>query len=197
MQRVMAFSFIVLVAAAPLLGQQQRVRRPGPWLIYGPVHTIRDERANIKVQNGEVVEGPRVLIMTLTYSEDGTKQERTLYRPDGSIKFKTVDNYESDGRLIESKTFYDDGTLLTRIVNTYDSQKQLAVRVEYRSDGSISSRTMYHNQGNDREIEIIHYDKDGAVTGETRANTTRGSQASIQSYDPEGGATLSTQAEII
>ena len=74
---VAVFALLLLSVTLPCSAQQKEKRRPGPFLIWGPVRTIRDERVTITMKNGEPVEGERVLVHTLTYNEDGTKQEDT------------------------------------------------------------------------------------------------------------------------
>lgn len=171
MKRSASLALFVLFATGSLLGQQPHTRRPGPYLIYGPVHTFRDEHATITERNGQLVEGPRVLVQTFTYNEDGTKQERVSYLPDGSIEHKIVDRYEPDGRLIESANFDGSDHLLTRTVNTYDNQKELIEQVDYRADGSIMNRTTFRRRGNERQTETVVYDEHGAVIGQTSSTS--------------------------
>ena len=143
MLRIFAFVLVLIVTAAPapLHAQQTPIQRPGPFLIYGPVHTIRDERTVFKKENGAFIEGPKVLIHTLEYNEDGTKQDGTYYSPDGKDIRRTVDTYDPDGRILETNIFQG-GILDSRIVRRYDNLKQLIEQVTYRGDGSVEDRVV-------------------------------------------------------
>jgi hypothetical protein len=167
--RIFAF-FVVLAAAtvAPLLAQQDLLkRRPGPFLIYGPVRTVRDERATFKSENGTFIEEPRMLIQTIEYNEDGTRQDWTYYVPQGNIILRRVETYDPDGRVLETNNFQD-GRLNDRVACTYDDQKQLIERVAYRRDGSVSSRTVFRRQGNQRESESWSYDFQGNIIAQNK-----------------------------
>src|SRR5438552_16879769 len=98
---VLLLTVISAMGFAQLAAQQESPKlRPGPFLIYGPVHTIRDERATFKCENRTLVEGPKVLVQTIEYNEVGTKQDRTSYEPNGSISFRRSERYEPDGRIL-------------------------------------------------------------------------------------------------
>src|ERR1044072_1846874 len=124
MKVIALITLILLTAAMPSPSQQRYKKRPGPFLIFGPVHTIRDERATFTVSNGAQAEGRRTPTMTLTYNEDGTRQERTSYEPDGSISNRTIELYEPDGRPLEVTSFNGAGELTERVVTTYDRSEE-------------------------------------------------------------------------
>jgi hypothetical protein len=163
MKAIVVLVLVLLSAALPATSQQQPEKRPGPFLIFGPVHTIRDERATVTVSNGELTEGRRTLSMTMNYNEDGTRQERTSYEPDGSISNRTIDLYDPDGRVLETTSFNGTGDLTARVVTTYDSRKNLLEEVSYRPDGSISSRLTFGRRGDQRTIESVSYDEHGVI----------------------------------
>ena len=183
MFRVAAFFFVLIVTAAggPLHAQPAPNRRPGPFLIFGPVHTIRDERAMLTNENGNLVEGPNQLVMTIEYNEDGTKQDRSVFIPVGNMTFRTVETYDPDGRVLETNNFQR-GVLNNRVVSNYDEQKQLIERVTYRRDGSVSSRIVFRRQGNQRESEAWSYDFQGNVISQIKNSsdaTARRSESTI------------------
>ncbi len=179
MFRVSTFLFFLIVTAAgaPLCAQPTPNRRPGPFLIYGPVHTIRDERATVASEKGNFVEGPRVLIQTMEYNEDGTKQDRTYYNPGENFSLRTVETYAPDGRVLETSNFVR-GILNTRVVSAYDDQKQLIEQVTYRRDGSVSSRTVFRRQGNQRESESWTYDFQGNIVSQIKTSNDPGGKRS-------------------
>ncbi len=160
-------SLLILVLSAtatlaPLRAQQELKRRPGNFLIYGPVHTIRDERVTFTKENGNMVEGPRALVHTMEYTEDGTKLDQTYYIPAGNIVIRRVETYDPDGRILETNTCQN-GNLSNRVVSTYDDRKQLIERVTYRGDGSVLGRVVYRRQGNQIESESWLYDRHGGI----------------------------------
>src|SRR5437764_8478850 len=123
MKRIAALTLLVISTFLLCTAQQKEKRLPGLLLIYGPVHAIRDERVTVTMKNGEMVEGKRTIVQTVTFSEDGTKQERTLYIPDASHPRKIVDIYNADGKIIETTRFNPNGTVQTKEVSNYDDQK--------------------------------------------------------------------------
>src|SRR6266478_1310160 len=168
MFRVPAFLLSLVVGAtlAPLSAQETPKQRPGPFLIFGPVHTIRDERATFKNEQGNFVQEPRTLVQTLEYNEDGTRQDRTSYA-EGNHVYRTLDTYDPDGRILETKNFRS-GVLETRVVSNYDDHKQLIEQLTYRPDGSIQDRLVFRRQGNQREVESWSYDIHGNVVAQIK-----------------------------
>jgi len=168
MLRLSVFLLVLIVTAtpAPLRAQQTPKQRPGPFLIFGPVHTIRDERAAFKNEQGNFVEGPRVLVQTLEYNEDGTRQDRTSYA-DVNHLYRTLDTYDPDGRILETRNFRS-GVLESRVVSNYDDQKQLIEELTYRPDGSIQDRVVFRRQGNQREVESLSYDIHGNIVAQIK-----------------------------
>lgn len=157
---------VVVATLAPLSAQETPKQRPGPFLIFGPVHIIRDERATFKNEQGKFVEGPRVLVQTLEYNEDGTRQDRTSYT-DANQAYRTLDTYDPDGRILETKNFRS-GALENRVVSSYDDQKQLAEELTYRPDGSIQDRVVFRRHGNQREVESWAYDIQGNIVAQSK-----------------------------
>lgn len=168
MLRLPVFLLVLIVTANPVLlrAQQTPKQRPGPFLIFGPVHTIRDERATFKNEQGNFVEGPRVLVQILEYNEAGTRQDRTSYANVNHL-YRTLDTYDPDGRILETKNFRN-GVLESRVVSNYDDQRQLIEQLTYRPDGSIQDRVVFRYQGNQREVESWGYDNHGNVVAQTR-----------------------------
>ena len=180
MLRIFALLLTVISAMgfAQLAAQQESPKqRPGPFLIYGPVHTIRDERATFKSENGTLVEGPKILVQTIEYDEDGTKQDRTSYESNGNIGYRSVERYEPDGRILETSSFQN-GKLSSRVVSNYDDQKQLIEEVTYRPDASVSDRTVFRGHGNQSETESWSYDPQGNITSQSKSRYDQPSKRS-------------------
>jgi antitoxin component YwqK of YwqJK toxin-antitoxin module len=188
MRRTSLFILVLAVTAtlAPLRAQQELKRRPGNFLIYGPVHTIRDERVTFTRENGVPVEGPKVLVLTITYSEDGTKQERTFYGPPGVV-IRAVDIFDPDGRILETSNFSRSDVLNNRVVSNYNDQKELIERITYRRDGSVSNRTVFRSHGNQRESESWLYDFNGGIISQSKTtNDVPAKRADSTSIDARG-----------
>jgi len=148
--------------------QEHPKQLPGPYLIFGPVHTIRDERSKFSNLNGEWVEGERTVAMTASYNEDGTKQEKTVY-VDGNIINRVEDSYSPDGRLLETRVFKGGKELESRTVNLYEG-KEWVEEVTYRADDSVQRRTTFRRDDKQLKIETVEYDNDGRVIHQSSTN---------------------------
>lgn len=207
---VAAFAFLLISVTLPCSAQQKEKRRPGPFLIWGPVHTIRDERATVMIVNGEPVESTRFQTQTITYNEDGTKQERVLYLSDESVMLRIVELYDLDGRILESARFNSKDVLQARIVSKYDDKRRLSEQMTYRGDGSVLSKQIHSYNGNQRTIESTMYAPNGTILRQsTTTNYLQPNRSETLSYDgnrvmksessltrtPEGGQVLEEQAD--
>lgn len=196
MLRLPPFLLVLIVTANPALlrAQQTPKQRPGPFLIFGPVHSIRDERATFKNEQGNFVEGPRVLVQTLEYNEDGTRQDRTSYA-DVNQPYRNLDTYDPDGRILETKNFRS-GVLESRVVSNYDDQKQLIEQLTYRPDGSIQDRVVFRRQGNQREVESLSYDIHGNVVAQIKTLSDLSARRSQSISISPGGVSQITSSTI-
>jgi hypothetical protein len=183
---IAAFVFFLLISAVlPCTAQQKEKRRPDQPLIYGPVHTIRDESATVTMKNGEPVEGPRTLVQIATYSEDGTQQEHILYF-DGSVVTKIVDVYDTDGKILETTRFNGKGDMQLREVSHYDDQKKLIELIRYWPDGLVTSRLKFVYNGNQRITESVNYKRDGSVLNQSTTTTDmRANRSETLSYNAD------------
>src|SRR5262244_2150156 len=163
-------AFAMTAASAPVSATQEPPKQlPGPFLIYGPVHTIRDERTTFRSVDGTLVEGPRVLVQTIEYNEDGTKQDSTTYLPDSNSTFRRVVTYAADGRGSETINFRD-GKLTDRVVAKFDDHKRLEEEVTYRPDGSVANRMVVRREGGKAESESWTYDFAGNMTSNAKTS---------------------------
>jgi len=180
MKRITMFALFVILAILPCTAQQaaqpHEKRRPGPFGLLGPVRSVRDERVAVTNVNGELVEGARVLAMTISYSEDGTQQELTFYAPDGSIRSKRASLYNEDGRLLE-----DTSSTGMKTVYHFDNQKKIYEIIVYKPDGSVLRHSTVVRQGTPRLSETTVYDQDGRVVTKGTINSSPQS-TSLESY---------------
>jgi hypothetical protein len=113
--------------------------------------------------NGQLTEGPRLLLQKFNFNEDGTRKELTNYKPDGSIAVRTVEVYDLEGRILESSTFIGQSDHGSRITYKYDSSKRWIEIAVYRPEGTIAHRTIFTYQGDQRFGESVNYDASGAI----------------------------------
>jgi antitoxin component YwqK of YwqJK toxin-antitoxin module len=161
---------LMLSSFSPAAAQKEYKRRPGPFLIFGPVHIIREERAKIINKDGESVEEARVPSALWTYNEDGTKQEVIRYEADGSVMHKTVDTYDPDGRILETISLDGKDVMVSRKVSVYDDQKKLKEEISYRGNGTVSSKTTFARLGQQMTSESVSFDDNGVVVSRLAAN---------------------------
>lgn len=156
-------ALVVTLAVLTCSAQQQEKRRPGFLTIFGPARSVRIERAQITSLNGESVEGPRILVAIINYDEDGARQERTVFRADGSVLSRTHETYDSGGRVLETNNFKGNGDPGNRIAYKYDANRKLIEQTVYRPDGSVAHRTTFTYADGRRLHESVGYDENGVV----------------------------------
>jgi hypothetical protein len=161
--KALTLGLIVTLAVLTCSAQQQEKRRPGFLTFFGPARSVRIERAQITSLNGESIEGPRILLAIINYDEDGTTQERTTFRSDGSILSKTKEAYDSGGRVLEISNFKGNGDPGSRIAYKYDGNSKLIEQTVYRPNGSIAHRTTFTYADDRRLHESVGYDENGVV----------------------------------
>jgi antitoxin component YwqK of YwqJK toxin-antitoxin module len=166
MKRLATVLSVLLVTAIAGFAQQGEKRRFGAPTYWGPVRTVRVERAKITNQNGTLIEGPRMLLQTITYNEEGSRKEVTVYRPDGAISGKSIDTYDPEGRILETDTVHGNGDPGNRMVSSYDGNKNLIEQIIYRPDGSISHRTNFVYLESKRIQHSVGYDENGVIVSE-------------------------------
>jgi hypothetical protein len=174
MKRLMIFTLLAIFAVLSCTAQQQEQRekpRPGHVLAYGPVHVMRWEQVTITTVNGELVEGPRIPLLSITYSEDGTEQEHIFYAPDGSIKYKKTFLYDQKGKTLEATRFNGKGEKQLRVVYIYDNRGRLIEETHYRPDDSVFIRRTYDYPAKGVRESTV-YDQNGAIISK---NTTKDS----------------------
>lgn len=163
MKALTTLGLIGVLAILVYASQQAEKRRPGTSTIWGPARSVRVERSQMTSVNGQSIEGPRILIGTIKYNEDGTRQERTAFRADGSIITRTNELYDPDGRILESTTFKGNGDPASRIVFRYDANRRLIEQATYRANGLIAHKTTFVYEENRRLHESLGYDENGVV----------------------------------
>jgi len=98
----------------------------------------------------------------VTVSEKGRYLEQIFYKPDGSLKRRTVFNYDSDENLISEVEYDHDNEADNRCVYKYDEKKRIAEETNFNAAGKVFSRTVYsYDAGGNKTKTAISYSSDG------------------------------------
>ena len=99
---------------------------------------------------------------SVTVSEKGHYLEQAFYEPDGSLKKRTIFNYDSDENLIEEIEYGSNNGAGDRCVYKYDEKKRIAEETGFNAAGKVTSRTVcsYDAEGNKTKA-AISYSSDG------------------------------------
>jgi len=168
--RLYSLAIVLLLPAISVLGQTEK-RRPGTTGAVGAVKTMRVENATFTKQGGTAVEGPRVLLTTITFNEDGTEQERFIYAPTGQVIQRVVEDYEPDGRITQTKFFRPNGEMARCSVTLYDDQKRRTEIVIYDPHGAVMGRTTFRQTDNKLQTESVTYDARGSIINQSISST--------------------------
>jgi hypothetical protein len=101
---------------------------------------VRAERAQYRIENGALVEGPRVLSQIINYSDDGRTRETNIYRGE-SVYRRTVETYRPNGSRESTTVYNQDGTEVSKVRYEYEAKGQSSSEVLYHPDGSVKERT--------------------------------------------------------
>src|ERR1043165_7172101 len=97
----------------------QKSTREATYALLGPVKEMRTETAFVNRKDNEYVEGPRILSMTVSFNEDGSRPELCIYDEHGSLARRIVTKFE-DGNETEFLNYDGGGRMWLRGVFLYD-----------------------------------------------------------------------------
>jgi antitoxin component YwqK of YwqJK toxin-antitoxin module len=127
-------------------------------MFVGPVRTVRVETASYVKRDGELVEGPRRLSFTNSYSEDGKRREWEYYAADGALRDRSVIVYNDGGRVVEQYSYRGSGRLNAKSISKPDEGETL----NYDGDGRLRSRSVIViREDGSREVNL--YNADGTL----------------------------------
>src|ERR1700749_1457334 len=106
MKRLLLLLTLTLAASASTFAQTGGLEHRNGDMFVGPVHTARGETASYVKRDGALVEGPRRLSFSVSYSEDGKRSEHEDYTEDGRLRRRDVNVYDDAGRLIEQEVYH-------------------------------------------------------------------------------------------
>ena len=161
--RALTTALLVLFLSLVCPSQQHVSRRVRAQLFWGPIRSIRIERAEFINREGRQVEGPRVLTQTIDYNEEGTRCEVTTYNRDGVVTQRISETYDKEGHILQSATLKANGQIETRIEYKYDAAKRWSETSLFREDGSVANRTSFRYEGDKRFHESVSYDLNGLI----------------------------------
>lgn len=127
-------------------------------LFVGPVRTVRVEVASYVKRDGKLVEGPRKLSFTNSYSEDGKRREWEYYAADGTLSYRSVVVYDDGGRVVEQYNYRGRDQLNTKVISKPDEGETLY----YNADGSLRNRKVIVVR-EDGSREVKFYNADGTI----------------------------------
>ena len=162
--------FLILCSQLAIAQQTSSVYRQGD-VFRGPVKTVRSERATLRTEGDQLIEGPAMLIQTTTYSSDGLSRERNSYNPDGSHRAKTVETYHPNGNRATLTSYDRDGKITARTSFEYDGSGNLESETRYNPDGSILERRIIQATGSPRKLLAETKISGAGTTIETGVNT--------------------------
>ena len=194
-----ALKVVVLLALMAFVAQaQERSDAEATYALKGPVRTFRVEVATFVLQDGDYVEGPRVVQMEASFNQDGNRTDLRMYNDKGELSRRIVMKF--DGRKMTEAINYDGrGTMWLRTVNVYDNQGLLTAELTYNGDGSLRSKKTFKrdelgqayetNEYNARGVLVDQFKNtfDGAIllTSERKTFRDDGSLAATSFYQAE------------
>ena len=165
--RLLTSALVILLLFLLCPAQQRVSRRVRAQLFWGPIRSVRIERADFVERGGQRVEGPRVLTQTIDYNAEGTHCELAIYNRDGSVVERIAETYDTDGHILDNETLKANGQIETRTEYKYDSAKRWKEMSLFRGDGSIASRTTFRYEDNKRFQESVSYDPAGSIVSKS------------------------------
>lgn len=94
----------------------------------------------------------------VTVSENGRYLEQIFYKPDGSLKRRTVFDYDSAENLISEIEYDDNNRIDNKCVYKYDEKNRIVEEVNFNAGGKVASRTVcsYDSEGNKTKTSVSY-----------------------------------------
>ncbi len=140
----------------------------------GSVQSVRIERVKITKQNGEMVEGPRILVATHAYAEDMTWSEFVNYDETGAPIRKYAFTYNAEGDRTSMSISTGDGTFVRKTNYIYKGRR-LVEEHYLKADGTLEQKRVMVWEGDSANLnEVVTFNGEGAIT-----------KKEIKTIDPE------------
>ena len=161
----LAFTFAVQAQTDTPDTKSPKIKSKIRWNTYalhGPVKSVRAESATYVLKDGQWVEGPRTLEMTVAFAEDGNRTEVAFYR-EGVLTRRIEDKYDADGRQTEFLNYDGAGNMWLRGTFAYGDDGRIKEEVTYNGDGSLRSKRSIKRNGNGQILETVETNPNGIV----------------------------------
>ncbi len=153
-----AVFFIALTSTFAVQAQMSKTT----YALVGPVRTVRTEVATFVLKDGQYVEGPRVLQMTIMFNEDGNRTDLGLYDDKGALRRRIEMRFEGR-KEIEFLNYDGRGRMWLRGTNLYDEEGQIKESATYNGDGSLHSKRVFTRNKEGQVIEWAEYSAQGTL----------------------------------
>jgi hypothetical protein len=124
--------------------------------LHGPVHIVQVETAQLKEQEGRIVEEPW-FAHTIVFNPDGQIVEQVNRNPDGT-EWRSVNDYSDAGKLLATRHYEPSGALTSELRYIYDEKGRLVAEQHLNGDGKAATPTAYAYDGEGRRIKIQEFD---------------------------------------
>jgi uncharacterized protein YxeA len=208
MKRLFVMVMVGMFLAQSMVAQKRATSDRELYLLKGPVKTVRVERAEIKLSEGQATEGRRQLQSITTYDETGNmleaircnydgsvldktvfthdgvrKQTETTSKADGTVISKLIYSYDAEGREIGSSLFGADGNLRHTGKRNYAPDGKQIEAALFNPDGSLMNRTVFNYDSEGKHVEDVVYNATGQVMQGTASS---GDQLKAVLYNEDG-----------
>lgn len=141
---------VVLLALTSVPGHAQNTNMAmATYGLKGPIRTYRIEVATFVSQDGNHVEGPRLLRAEASFNKDGNRTDLRLYNEKGVFARRIAMTF--NGRKMTEAINYDgNGKMWLRTVFSFDEDGQSSGSLTYDGDGALQSKRV--NKRNNRGL---------------------------------------------
>lgn len=164
MRKLFAALIVSLFIAPLTFAQSKRILYRDGDEFRGALKSVRVEVTTFSRQNGERVEGLRLLKQLKNYSADGRRCESITYQPDGGQFRRDVLVYNGAGKLAEKYIYDETDALLLKQVNSFDEDGRLTAETDFNGDETLrQKKVLIYSGAKDRILEIDTYDEKGVL----------------------------------
>ena len=126
---------------------------------YAPQEQFKGEPKSVRVEREEFLDAAgnpitaiRYVQQVIEYRKDGKEAEHRTYRPDGTLSYRDLYEYDDEGRLVKVTTLDDTGTPVC-VQEVYRTGPGMEEVVDVGPDGQERSRTMNRRDEAGRPLE--------------------------------------------
>ena len=167
-KRLLLSMALTLAASASAFAQAGGIEVREGDMFVGPVRTVRVETASYVKRDGLLIEGPRKLSYTYSYSEDGKRIKYENYAVEGMPR-RYVSIHDDAGRRVEYSVYSDGDRLIAKNIRKPDEGEELF----YNGDGTLRQRAVAVPRG-DGTTDIKIFNAYGTLERAWVAKTGKG-----------------------